>query len=109
LGYTSPKSDEVPTLPQGRVKRTPPEPSTIRTDRDWVMMALGVGLILLFLVGGYMSFSPSDAPAVPKNRGPVKDPKKLGLLAPFDRNPAASATLWTRPRTFVVNFSKPAT
>lgn len=75
-------------MPQSRIKRTPPEPSTIRTDRDWVMMALGIGLILLFLIGGYISLSPSGAPTAPKIRGPVKDPKKLGLLAPFDRNPA---------------------
>ncbi len=109
LGYTSPKSDEVPTLPQGRVKRTPPEPSTTRTDRDWVMMALGAGLILLFLIGGYMSYPLSDAPTVPKIKGPVKDPKKLGIPAPAGRNPGGSSTSWTRLRAFVVNSSEPAT
>lgn len=80
-----------------RIKRTPPEPSTIRTDRDWVMMVLGAGLILLFLIGGYLSVPPSETPSIPKMRGPVKDPEKLGFLEPYGRhqtgNPASPTDL----------------
>jgi hypothetical protein len=56
------------------------EPRKTRTNRDWVMILLGVCLIISFLVGGYLSLTGSQQTPVRKFRGPVRDPAALGLL-----------------------------
>lgn len=57
------------------------EPSIVRTDRDPVMIFVGVALILLFLVSGYISLTQSDRqPAANKIRGPVKNPNPSSSL-----------------------------
>lgn len=89
-----------------RVKRTPPEPSTTRTNRDWVMIVLGAALVLLFLIAGYVSLSPTQAPGVPKIRGPVKDPKKMGFLKLYDRNQMGNPTSRTELAVDVANREK---
>jgi hypothetical protein len=56
-----------------------PDPSNARTDRDGLMIVLGVTLILLFLLGGYVSIDRTEVNPVPKPRGPVKDPRPSSL------------------------------
>jgi hypothetical protein len=56
------------------------EPSKARSNRDLVMIVLGVFFIMLFLISGYASLGGGDAPRRPKMRGPVKDPKRLSLI-----------------------------
>ncbi|HMK36996.1 MAG TPA: hypothetical protein VK463_18120 [Desulfomonilaceae bacterium] len=63
-------------------KKKAPDPSATRTDKDWVMIVLGVLLAVLFLAGGYASLSQGEKAAVHKMKGPVKDPKSMGM---FDR------------------------
>ncbi|MBM3299760.1 MAG: hypothetical protein FJY85_07380 [Deltaproteobacteria bacterium] len=63
-----------------RTDQVTPEPSQGRTDRDRIMIFLGVFLVILFIVTSYVSLGGSDAPRRPKIRGPVKDPKRLSLL-----------------------------
>lgn len=55
-----------------------PELSNTRTDRDWVMIVLGVCLVIFFLVGGYLSCGMTEKSAPPRLRGPVKDPASMG-------------------------------
>ena len=55
-----------------------PELSNTRTDRDWIMIVLGVCLVIFFVVGGYLSCCMNGKSAPPKLRGPVKDPASLG-------------------------------
>jgi|GEM_PF-1729202 len=43
------------------------------------MIGLGVFLIVLFVVAGYVSFRGDRKAISPKNRGPVRDPKQHGL------------------------------
>lgn len=62
--------------PVVRGKR-PPEPSKTRTDQDWIMIMLGVFLILVFLVGGYVSLIRTERSPGHKLKGPVKNPKGL--------------------------------
>jgi len=53
------------------------EPSSTRTDRDWVMIVLGVILVLFSFASVYLSFKGSDTrPVNNKIRGPVKDPTR---------------------------------
>jgi hypothetical protein len=56
-----------------------PAPSTARTDRDVRMIVLGVALILLFLLGGYLSIDRAEPNPISKPRGPVKDPGASSL------------------------------
>lgn len=56
------------------------EPRTTRANSDWIMIALGVFLILCFLAAGYWASRDGGRNAAPRNRGPVKDPAKLGFL-----------------------------
>lgn len=62
-----------------RTNSKSPDPSKVRTNTDWVMIALGLFLVLLFLIGGYVSLNQTPK-APPTLRGPVKDPKQS--LAP---------------------------
>jgi hypothetical protein len=61
-------------------KNALPEPSVTRTDRDWVMIFLGVALILFFLGVGYLTVSENDRNPAQKIRGPVKDPRAATSL-----------------------------
>jgi hypothetical protein len=63
------------TMPEN--KRTP-KLSNTRTDRDWIMIVLGVCIVIFFLVGGYLSCGKTEKSTPPKLRGPVKDPARLG-------------------------------
>ena len=54
--------------------------SNTRTDRDWIMIVLGVCLVIFFVVGAYVSFVRTAPNGSPKLRGPVKDPGRLGAL-----------------------------
>lgn len=54
--------------------RTAPAPSVTRSNRDVLMIVLGVFLVVLFLAAGYLAFrervpEPAKAP-----RGPVRNP-----------------------------------
>ncbi|MEW6137318.1 MAG: hypothetical protein AB1733_03725 [Thermodesulfobacteriota bacterium] len=60
--------------------RKPPPPSVTRSDRDWVMFALGIGLIVLFVVIGYGAMTGWEGRSPGKIRGPVKDPAKVGSI-----------------------------
>jgi|GEM_PF-7088438 len=60
-------------------KRIAPIPRRTRTNRDWIMISLGVLLIFLFLVTGYLSLAPLGTGTVGPLRGPVKDPSTLQL------------------------------
>lgn len=60
--------------------RKPPPPSVTRSDRDWVMFALGIGLIVLFVVIGYGGMTGWEGRSPGKIRGPVKDPAKVGSI-----------------------------
>jgi len=62
-------------LAEPRRKRRAPEPRRTRTDRDWIMMAIGVSLIVFFLVGGYMSLREREKNPGRRIRGPVRNPK----------------------------------
>ncbi|MFH1113103.1 MAG: hypothetical protein V1792_04210 [Pseudomonadota bacterium] len=63
-----------------------PEPGTTRTDRDRVMIVLGVFLTLLLLAAGYVSIGSPDGNPAPRKRGPVKHPDSVGML--FDQGPS---------------------
>lgn len=65
-----------------------PEPSRTRTNRDWIMIVLGVFLAVLFVVAGYTSYTGSDTKPSRKIRGPVKDPKRSSDLG--ESNPAVT-------------------
>jgi hypothetical protein len=54
--------------------------SNTRTDRDWIMIVLGVCLVIFFLVGACLSLTRTEKGLQPKLRGPVKDPGRLGAL-----------------------------
>ncbi|MDQ7781984.1 MAG: hypothetical protein RDU20_03830 [Desulfomonilaceae bacterium] len=56
------------------------DPGKIRTDRDWVMIVLGVCLTILFLAVGYVSIGGPDGDPPPKTRGPVKQHGPVGAL-----------------------------
>ena len=66
-----------------RKNKSTPEPSRSRTDRDWVMIGLGLLLAAVFLFAGYLSIQRVDAARKPAIHGPVKVPKgATGLLQP---------------------------
>ena len=73
---------------QQKTKRAP-EPSRVRTDRDWVMIGLGLLLVAVFLIAAYLSFQRPDGAGKPAIRGPVKDPKAAShLMEPLvNKNP----------------------
>ena len=56
-------------------KNSPPEPSIVRTNKDWIMIILGVALILFFFVAGYVAILQEGRSPGQKFRGPVKDPR----------------------------------
>jgi hypothetical protein len=60
-------------------KRVAPVPRKTRTNRDWVMISLGVLLIFSFLVIGYLSLAPRDKGTSGPLRGPVKNPNAMQL------------------------------
>lgn len=62
------------------VKRKSPRPRKTRTNRDWVMIMIGIGLIIFFLVAGYVGIGERGKGPVQKKRGPVKNPKALGQM-----------------------------
>ncbi|MEW6111475.1 MAG: hypothetical protein AB1664_05035 [Thermodesulfobacteriota bacterium] len=70
----------------------PTQPRTTRTARDLVMIGLGVFLIVLFVVAGYISLRGDRKALTPKNRGPVRDPKQHGFYDSGQVLPAAKKT-----------------
>ncbi len=60
-------------------KKGSPIPRRTRTNRDWIMISIGVLLIFLFIVVGYLSLDPRGKGAGGPLRGPVKDPNALQL------------------------------
>jgi hypothetical protein len=71
--------------PATRKKRSP-DPSPTRTDGDWMMIILGVLLVMFFVVAIYTSLIQGDKGAIPKSKGPVKEPKGTSLFQPQDRD-----------------------
>jgi len=61
-------------------KNTPPEPRATRTNKDWVMIFLGMALILFFLGLGCLTVSEDGKRPAQRIRGPVKDPR--GAVTP---------------------------
>ncbi len=91
----------VPELPR---KNKMVEPSTTRTNRDGIMIVLGVVLIVFFVVAGYLTLTRSDSqPNNNKTRGPVKDPSRSSS---FFNAPKCHGNLITRPR-FLCQFLEP--
>ncbi len=68
---------ETIVSPMPENKRTP-KLSNTRTERDWIMIVLGVCLVIFFLVGGYVSCGKTEKSTPPTLRGPVKDPARPG-------------------------------
>jgi hypothetical protein len=68
---------ETTVSPMPENKRTP-KLSNTRTERDWIMIVLGVCLVIFFLVGGYLSCGKTEKGTAPRLRGPVKEPARLG-------------------------------
>lgn len=62
-----------------------PAPKKIRTNGDRVMIVIGVCLIIFFLVAGFVGMGNEGEVPTKRKRGPVKNPKALGLL--WDREP----------------------
>jgi hypothetical protein len=60
-------------------KKNFPETVT-RSNNDMKMIITGLGIVALFILIGYISLESNMRETKPKNRGPVKDPKKFGLL-----------------------------
>ncbi len=60
-------------------RRASPTPRITRTNRDWIMLSLGVLLIFLFLAIGYFSIWPRGKGTTGAMRGPVKNPNALQL------------------------------
>jgi hypothetical protein len=56
------------------------ETATTRTDRDWIMVVLGVLLIVAFLVAGYLSLGSTPKSPSTKPRGPVKNPARSSSM-----------------------------
>jgi hypothetical protein len=71
-------------LNPGAKRKKAPDPSITRTDKDWVMILIGLTLIALFAYGGYTSMFEGNKGASHKIKGPVKDPKNLGMVEPSD-------------------------
>lgn len=72
-------------------KNSPPEASIVRTNKDWIMIILGVALILFFFVVGYVAILQEGRNPGQKFRGPVKDPRggmslKSRALVSFSAN-----------------------
>ncbi len=58
-----------------KTRRAAPTPQRTRTNHDWIMVLLGVLLIVLFVVIGYLSLVRKPTGAI--MRGPVKDPNVI--------------------------------
>jgi hypothetical protein len=69
-----------------KTKHAPP-PSRTRTNKDWIMITLGVLLILFFLTSGYLGVVTTNKNSRQKIRGPVKDPDKMGMIGPSNSFP----------------------
>ncbi len=61
-----------PDVHREKTGRPAPTPQTTRTNQDWIMVFLGVLLVFLFVVIGYLSLVRKPTGAI--MRGPVKDP-----------------------------------
>jgi len=55
-------------------------PRWTRTDRDWVMIVLGVILIVFFVAAGYAAVTGREDGTQRRKRGPVKDPKASAVM-----------------------------
>ncbi|GEM_PF-1940022 len=62
-----------------KTKPAPP-PSGTRTNKDWIMITLGVLLILFFVTAGYLGVVKTNKNSPQRIRGPVKDPDKVGMM-----------------------------
>lgn len=74
-------------LNPGARKKKAPDPSPTRTDRDWVMIVIGLTLVILFAYGGYSSVFEGDKGTLHKFKGPVKDPKSMGMYDQGNKYP----------------------
>ena len=63
-------------------KTRPTTPRIVRTKRDRIMIFIGVALILFFALAMYVSIHDSDRKPGPKNRGPVRSPKRSSVTVP---------------------------
>lgn len=73
-----PVSEKMTTLKASdHVELRSPKPSITRSNRDLVMIALGVLVTIFLLVAGYLALFPSGKQASIKPKGPVKDPRVL--------------------------------
>ncbi|MEJ2717878.1 MAG: hypothetical protein P8182_12170 [Deltaproteobacteria bacterium] len=63
-------------------KRKPVTPPTVRTDRDRIMILLGIGLIVLLLVTVYVSMFNGGSRPGRKIRGPVRNPDVSSVTIP---------------------------
>jgi hypothetical protein len=70
-----------------RTRKASPTPRRTRTDRDWVMLSLGVLLIFIFLVIGYFSVFPRSKGTSGVIRGPVKNPNAVELQSTPEEAP----------------------
>jgi hypothetical protein len=70
-----------------RTRKASPTPRRTRTDRDWVMLSLGVLLIFIFLVIGYFSILPRGKGTSGVIRGPVKNPNAVELQSAPEEAP----------------------
>jgi len=80
-----------------------------RTDRDLVMIALGVLLCLLLALSGYLSLRDTSSGSARQIRGPVKDPKSYGLSPESSlpqKNPSDGLTGLSMPFTEGVSRAK---
>jgi hypothetical protein len=67
-------------LPQQQRRARAAKPRKVRTDRDWIMICLGICLTLVLSIIGYLSITEGQEGSPPRIRGPVRDPASLGLL-----------------------------
>jgi hypothetical protein len=58
-------------------RKQSPDLSKTRTNSDRTMILLGIFLVLFFITAGYFSYVQTGSETIPKERGPVKDPKNL--------------------------------
>ncbi len=67
-------------------KKPKNRPSTIlsgtRTNKDWIMIAVGILLTALFVISGYFALYERDIVTTPKARGPVKSPPVASWALP---------------------------
>jgi hypothetical protein len=66
--------------PKGTPHKRASGPSSVGTNRDWVMIVLGSLLIVFFVAAGYASIIKTNKNSPLRKRGPVKYPKKMGSI-----------------------------